>query len=186
MWQILFYVYFTRIGNNFLKYWCQGQANGVQLYESGARALAFCKKLLGVVCSSVSIEIFRSRATGPLPLNYSLETPIFGSKMSFASLSQNKSSNHWHHLLWIFSWTYSSWRKEVSVLGLLTRKNLLCPYSILKQTLVWILWPRNKSSGIWKEQMDPRLRSKEECLGNQKNIMVLYKFLVRFQPAALS
>lgn len=44
---------------------------------------------------------------------------------------------------------------------------------------------KKKSSGIWRKQMDPRLQSREECLGNQKNIMV-YKFLVRFQPAALS
>lgn len=77
-------------------------------------------------------------------------------------------------------------RKEASVLGLLTRKSLLCAYSILKQTSLWILWPREKSSGIWRKQTDPRLQSREECLGNQKNIMVLYKFLVRFQPAALS
>ena len=45
---------------------------------------------------------------------------------------------------------------------------------------------KKKSSGIWRKQMDPRLQSREECLGNQKNIMVSYKFLVRFQPAALS
>lgn len=110
--------------------------------------------------------------------------------MSFASLSQNKKESHWHYLLRIFSWAYSSWRKEKMLLSwVCQQERVFCVlYSNLKQTSLWILWPRGKkkSSGIWRKQMDPRLQSREECLGNQKNIMVSYKFLVRFQPAALS
>ena len=110
--------------------------------------------------------------------------------MSFASLSQNKKESHWHYLLRIFSWAYSSWRKEKMLLSWVCwQERVFCAlYSNLKQTSLWILWPRGKkkSSGIWRKQMDPRLQSREECLGNQKNITVSYKFLVRFQPAALS
>ena len=66
--------------------------------------------------------------------------------MSFASLSQNKKESHWHYLLRIFSWAYSSWRKEKMLLSWVWRQErVFCAlYSNLKQTSLWILWPRGK------------------------------------------
>lgn len=108
--------------------------------------------------------------------------------MSSASFSQNKNKKSLasppeNILLSLFSLQK---RKGASVLGSPTRKSLLYTYSILKETSAGLLWPRNKGSGIWRKQTDPRLQSREDCPGNPKNIKVPYKFLVRIQPAALS
>ena len=70
--------------------------------------------------------------------------------MSFASLSQNKKESHWHYLLRIFSWAYSSWRKEKMLLSWVCRQErVFCAlYSNLKQTSLWILWPRGKKKAL--------------------------------------
>lgn len=183
-------VFLTIIQKHLLKILVLSETNWIRPSESGARALAFCKSSLEFSPAQWMLWSFalepQAPHPGPTPGNIHLKD-----QMSFASLSQKKKENHWHYLLWIFSWAYSSRRKKRSFcLGFADKKesSVCFFYSETNLTLISLTQgkKKKKGSGIWRKQTDPRLQSREECLGNQKNITVLYKFLVRFQPAALS
>lgn len=131
-----------------------------------------------------ALQIY-SRTSGPGQPS-SLETLIFKTKMSFASLSQKQKQ--------IPGNASCEYSLEHSPCG--EKKRSFClEFADKKESSVCLFYPetnltlnsrsQKKSSGIWRKQTDPRLQSREECLGNQ-NITGLYKFLVKFQPAALS
>lgn len=148
----------------FKRCWCRGQTNWIRPSESGAWTPAFCQSSLEFAAArwvlwGLALEP-QAPALALTPGNVHLQD-----QMSFASLSQNKSESHWHHLLQKFSWAYSSWRKEKKLLSWVRRQErVFCvlflfwnkPHSEFSDPGKRKLWYLEKANGsIFCSQVHP-------------------------------
>ena len=165
----------------------QDQTNWIRPSESGAWTLAFGQSSLEFAAAQWVLWSLALEPQAPA-LALLLETLIFRTKCHLLVWAKTKTKvtgitsckNSLEHIL-------LGEKKRSFCLGSADKKeSSVCFFYSETNLTLNSLTQEKESSGIWRKQMDPGLQSREECLGNQKNIMVLYKFLVRFQPAALS